>query len=95
MRQENLLAHSTASAKIPGVPHNSRREFVKGLGALAGSSAFLGYDPYIANAEPPPETTKIRLIQVPAICPAPQYIAEELLRSEGFNEVEFVRPVRE
>src|SRR5215471_4927737 len=60
--------------------HPHRREFVKGLSALAGSAAFLGYDLRIANAEPPPETTKIRLIQVPAICPAPQYIAEELLR---------------
>ena len=75
--------------------HPHRREFLKGLSALAGSAALLGYDPRIANAEPPPETTKIRLIQVPAICPAPQYIAEELLRSEGFTDVEYVKPVRE
>jgi len=68
---------------------------MKALGALAGSSAFLGYDLKTANAEPPPETKKIRLIHVPAICGAPQYIAEGLLRSEGFTDVEYVRPVSE
>jgi NitT/TauT family transport system substrate-binding protein len=41
-------------------------------------------------AEPPPETRKIRLVHVPAICLAPQYLAEELLRLEGFSEVEYV-----
>jgi NitT/TauT family transport system substrate-binding protein len=43
-----------------------------------------------ASAEPPPETKKIRLVKVPAICLAPQYLAEELLRLEGFSEVEYV-----
>ena len=43
-----------------------------------------------AAAEPPPETTKIRLVRVPAICLAPEYLAEELLRLEGFTDVEYV-----
>jgi NitT/TauT family transport system substrate-binding protein len=43
-----------------------------------------------ARAEPPPETKKIRLVHAPAMCLAPQYIAEELLRAEGFAEVEYV-----
>jgi NitT/TauT family transport system substrate-binding protein len=43
-----------------------------------------------AAADPPLETTKIRLIHAPAICLAPQYLAEELLRLEGFTEVEYV-----
>jgi NitT/TauT family transport system substrate-binding protein len=30
------------------------------------------------------------LVHAPAICFAPQYLAEELLRLEGFTEVEYV-----
>jgi len=33
---------------------------------------------------------KIRLVHSPAICFAPQYLAEELLRLEGFTEVQYV-----
>ena len=75
------------------VPHNGiwdRREFVKGMAALAGSAGLLGYDMGPAAAESPPEVTKIRLVQNPAICFAPQYLAEELLRLEGFSHVEYV-----
>jgi len=67
-----------------------RREFVKGMAALAGSAALLGYDMKPASAEAPPEVTKIRLVQNPSICLAPQYMAEELLRLEGFSHVEYV-----
>jgi NitT/TauT family transport system substrate-binding protein len=41
-------------------------------------------------AEPPPETKKIRLVRVDAICLAPQYVAEELLRLERFTAVDYV-----
>ena len=67
-----------------------RREFVKGVAAVVGSAGLLGYDMMPAVAEPPPEVTKIRLVQNPAICFAPQYLAEELLRLEGFSQVEYV-----
>ena len=30
------------------------------------------------------------MIKVPGICQAPQYVAEELLRAEGFSEVQYV-----
>src|SRR5262245_4846975 len=40
--------------------------------------------------EAPPETTTIRLGKIPGICIAPQYVAEELLRSEGFTSVQYV-----
>ena len=36
------------------------------------------------------ETTRVRLVQDPSSCLAPQYVAEELLRDEGFTEVEYV-----
>ena len=29
--------------------------------------------------------TSVRLMRIPAICLAPQYVAEELLRAEGFS----------
>ena len=38
----------------------------------------------------PPETTTIRLARIPTICRAPQYMTEELLRSEGFTEVNYI-----
>src|SRR5262245_57658230 len=67
-----------------------RREFVKGLAALAGAAGLSVYDLRTAAAEPPPETTKLKIIKFPAACLAPQYIAEELLHDEGFTEVRYV-----
>ena len=40
--------------------------------------------------EGPPETTTIRLPMSANICWAPQYVAEELLRAEGFTDVRYV-----
>src|SRR5690348_9415082 len=54
-----------------------------------GAAAMLGA-PRIASAEPPPETTKIRLIHGPFVCFPPLYLSEELLHLEGFSEVEYV-----
>jgi NitT/TauT family transport system substrate-binding protein len=42
-------------------------------------------------AEPPPETTRLRLIQAPTICLAAQFLAEELLRDEGFTNVQYIK----
>ena len=62
----------------------SRRELLSGL-TLAATSGLLGLQPMPVAAEPPPETTKLRLAQVPAICIAPYYVAAELLQGEGFT----------
>ncbi len=67
----------------------SRREFTSGL-ALAGLAGIHGIQPRRAAAEPPPETTHIRIAKVPAICFAAMYIAEELLRDEGFTDVQYI-----
>jgi NitT/TauT family transport system substrate-binding protein len=68
-----------------------RRKFVKGLSVLAGSAGLLGLDPRPAGAEPPPETTRIRLIDDTTICIAPMFVAEALLKSEGFTDVRYIR----
>ena len=64
-----------------------RRRFVANASAF-GAAAFLGISRSVA-AEMPPETTKIRFVHGPWLCYAPQYLAEEFLRMEGFTEVEY------
>jgi len=68
----------------------SRREFL-GTAAVAGAGALLGLRSEPNAAEPPPETTKLRLVRAPTVCFAPQYMAEDLLRSEGFTDVQYVK----
>jgi NitT/TauT family transport system substrate-binding protein len=67
----------------------TRRAFLSGL-SLAGTAGLLGLRPRLVAAEPPPETTRLRLGWLPAICPAPYYVAEEFLPGEGFTEVHYV-----
>ncbi len=64
----------------------SRREFVA---SAAGVTALIGGTPALGD-EAPPETTTVRLIKIPGICVAPQYVAEGLLRAEGFAEIRYV-----
>ena len=66
----------------------SRRRFLASTSTL-GAVAALGLSRRVA-AEPPPETTKIRLVNAPAICFGPQFLAEELLRMEGFTDIQYV-----
>jgi NitT/TauT family transport system substrate-binding protein len=66
----------------------SRRRFLTNL-SLLGAAGWLGA-PGELHAEPPPETTTITLGKIKGVCIAPQYVAEELLRAEGFTEVRYV-----
>jgi len=68
-------------------PGFNRRSFIAGTSALS-ASAMIGL-PGAARAEPPLETTSIRLVHFPAICLAPQYLAEDLLRAEGFTDITY------
>jgi NitT/TauT family transport system substrate-binding protein len=68
----------------------TRRRFLGGL-TLAGTAGLLGLHPSLLAAEPPPESTRIRLVRIPSICQAPSYVAEELLRNEGFTEVHYLK----
>jgi NitT/TauT family transport system substrate-binding protein len=66
----------------------SRRRFLGALSAT-GAAGFLRYK-RAGAAEPPPETTSVRLPKMQVICFAPLYVCEELLRNEGFTEIHFV-----
>jgi NitT/TauT family transport system substrate-binding protein len=68
----------------------SRREFLGGL-TLAGTAGILGLEPRSVAADPPPETTKLRLVQIPSLCLSPQFLAEDLLQREGFTDVQYVK----
>ena len=74
-----------------GIQHattSSRRRFLGG--SVAGTAGLLGLLPRPAAAEPPPEMTSLRVHHSLSLCLAPQYVAEELLRAEGFTEVHYV-----
>jgi NitT/TauT family transport system substrate-binding protein len=66
----------------------SRRDFLATLSA-AGAASALGVREPLAD-EPPPEMTTLRLARIPAICVAPGYIADSLLRAEGFTDVQYI-----
>ena len=67
----------------------SRRRFLTTLSS-AGAAGLVGLRAKPTNAELPSETTRIRLIHDPSICVAPQYLAEELLRADGFSDVQYI-----
>ncbi len=66
----------------------SRRDILRGIG-LAGAAVLSGR-PILAAAEPPPETTRLRLGKIPAVCTAPQFVAEPLFQAEGFSDTQYV-----
>jgi NitT/TauT family transport system substrate-binding protein len=83
----------------------SRRDFLRvaaSVGAVGAGAVLLGgcgSDDGKASAtstpgivvDPPPETTTIRLGQIPTICWSPQYLAEEFLRAEGFTDIQYTK----
>jgi NitT/TauT family transport system substrate-binding protein len=71
----------------------NRRRFLGGL-TVAGTAGLLGLHARPVAAEPPPETTRLRLVRTVGICLAPEYVAEELLQGEGFTEVQYVNKQR-
>jgi NitT/TauT family transport system substrate-binding protein len=62
---------------------------VAGLALLAGCG---GSSQLVAPAigQAPPETTRLRIARSPSLCLAPQFLAEPLLRAEGFTDVQYV-----
>ena len=66
----------------------TRRRFLAIL-ALAGGAGAVR-TPRAVAAEETLETTSVRFVKNPAICVAPQYYSQELLRAEGFTEISYV-----
>ena len=70
----------------------TRRNFLTGL-SLAGAAGVLGARTSPAD-EAPPEVTTVRFRRDSPgpgyICYAPEYVAEELLRAEGFTDIRYV-----
>jgi len=66
----------------------TRRRILATLSSATAASVFGGTR--ISAQEAPPETTTIRLGKISSICIAPQYVADGLLRTEGFSEIHFV-----
>jgi NitT/TauT family transport system substrate-binding protein len=70
------------------MPIQSRRRFITNA-ALAGAAGLV-CAPQSEAAEDALETTTVRIEKVAAICLAPQYVSEELLRAEGFTDIRYV-----
>ena len=68
---------------------HSRRHFTKGLAVLGAGAVVTGAS-MRAVAEPPPETTALKVARTSSICQAPQYVVDALLEAEGFKHVQFV-----
>jgi len=66
----------------------SRRHFLAALSSITAAAVTRSSRSFAQDA--PPETTTIRLAKNDGICIAPQYIANELLRLEGFTDVQHV-----
>jgi len=66
-----------------------RRRFLSTVSAAAAAGLF-GTSKAPAE-DAPPETTRIRLYDWNGVCIAPQFVAEELLKAEGFTDVQYLR----
>ena len=67
----------------------TRRQFVTSIG-LASAMGAAGYTTELLAAGPPPEVTRLRLHKTTSLCNAALYVAEELLRAEGFTDIQYV-----
>jgi ABC-type nitrate/sulfonate/bicarbonate transport system substrate-binding protein len=85
---DNLFGQPNRSEKADMQSRQSRRRLLATLSSAAGVS-LIG-SPNVFAQQAPPETSRIRLSKSAAICVAPQYVAEDLLRAEGFTDVEYV-----
>src|SRR5438874_2086507 len=96
--QHRLALLQRAETRAEGVTHEgerrggmpimqTRRRVLSTL-ALAAGAGLIGA-PRVIAAEPKLETTSVRLGKSGSICIAPEYVAEELLRAEGFTEIQY------
>jgi NitT/TauT family transport system substrate-binding protein len=84
--------------KTTNVDRLSRRDFLKVAGGLGLSAAGMnlleacGVKPTAVNTtEDKLEMTTIKMPMTSGLCHAPQYLAEDLLKSEGFTDIQYVK----
>src|SRR5215467_11731707 len=65
----------------------NRRRFLATLSS-AGAAGLIGQNSFAQDG--PPETTTVRLGKIYGICIAPQLVAGDLLRAEGFTDISYV-----
>src|SRR5262245_32518569 len=65
-----------------------RRRFLAALSSV-GAAGLVGAS-RSSGQEAPLETTAVRLAKITGTCIAPQYLAEEFLRLEGFTDVKYI-----
>jgi NitT/TauT family transport system substrate-binding protein len=66
----------------------NRRDFLAAA-SLAAAAGVLGPRTSLAD-DGPLETTTVRLLKESGICDAPLYVAEALLRADGFTDVQYI-----
>jgi NitT/TauT family transport system substrate-binding protein len=70
----------------------SRRHFLEltaaGMLALAGCQSAPSRPASLSAAV---ESPRLRVVQTPSMCQSPKYVAQDLLRSEGFTDLQFVK----
>ena len=71
------------------IKNRHRRKLLGRMAAVAAGGLF-GAKPGLSAMDGDVEKTKIRITHAPSICTAPQYLAEELLRMEGFTDIEYL-----
>ena len=76
-----------ARSSFGGEMTQTRRNFLGGV-AAAGAAGLLPRRGWAD--EPALETTTVRFGKTPVICFAPQYVAEALLRADGFTDVRYI-----
>src|SRR5689334_11403301 len=77
----------------------SRRQFLEttarlvlsagGILALAGCQT--APPPQVASLRAPVESPSLRVVQTPSMCQSPLYVAQDLLRSEGFTDLQYIK----
>jgi NitT/TauT family transport system substrate-binding protein len=73
---------------ITALPDPRRRGLLASAGAIAAIGALGLHDGAAAQASP--ETRTVRFCHSPSICTAPQYLAADLLRLEGIDDVQYL-----
>jgi NitT/TauT family transport system substrate-binding protein len=76
----------------------NRRQFLEKTGKLIISSAGIALlagcqsaPPRVAALRAGVESPQLRVVQTPSMCQSPLYVAQGLLRSEGFTELQYVK----